>query len=704
MGKGISNLGPSDEEAETLGATVISNSWNNGFEGSGEKEIHEAEEKERNKYFDHEKVPILFSGGDYGYSVRYPAVSQYVIAVGGTNLKKTSEGSRKWTEEVWSNTEYGYREKGRGTGSGCSKYEPKPKWQADKACTHRIQNDVAAVAAPESPVSIYDTYKGGWANSGGTSASSPFVAGVEGLSTSHSRSLKADAFYVGKGSLFDVTKGSNGTCTPPTEDEYFCTAAVGYDGPTGNGAPDGALALTGAPIAITGVATNIVAEGATLNGTVNPEGKETKYDFEYGLEKEKYTNKTAEVSAGSGTSNVEESKAITGFTPETTYHFRIVASNGTETTHGEDHTFTTTPIWSAQELPLPEGTRFTSLEDVSCTSSTTCTAVGVFTDGLLGEGEEVPLAESLSGTTWSVQQPPRPREASAVSDRLEGVSCTSSKACVAVGHYYSKSAKYVALAESWNGTAWSLLEPKIPTEAKGSELYGVSCTSSTACTAVGRFKNSAGVLVPLAESWNGTTWSVQEPPIPAGAKQSELLSVSCSASNACTGVGVLYNSSEKWLLLAERWNGTEWSRQEPPLPTGATKYNGLTGVSCTSAAACTAVGYFGNSAGKEVPLAESWNGTAWSAEQPPVPTGVTTGRTTLRGVSCTSSVACVAVGIFRNSAEHFESLAEIWNGTTWSLQEPPPAPGAKEGSLVTVSCTSSTACTAVAGTVADTYR
>jgi hypothetical protein len=44
--------------------------------------------------------------------------------------------------------------------------------------------------------------------------------------------------------LFDINKGNNGTCTPPAEGEYFCTAETGYDGPTGNGTPNGPLAVT----------------------------------------------------------------------------------------------------------------------------------------------------------------------------------------------------------------------------------------------------------------------------------------------------------------------------------------------------------------------------------------------------------------------------------------------------------------------------
>jgi hypothetical protein len=41
--------------------------------------------------------------------------------------------------------------------------------------------------------------------------------------------------YMNPGKLFDVTSGSNGTCTP----KYLCTAGAGYDGPTGLGTPNG---------------------------------------------------------------------------------------------------------------------------------------------------------------------------------------------------------------------------------------------------------------------------------------------------------------------------------------------------------------------------------------------------------------------------------------------------------------------------------
>ncbi len=97
------------------------------------------------------------------------------------------------------------------------------------------------------------------------------------------------------------------------------------------------------PIVKTGSASKITNIGATLSGTVNPKGSETTYDFEYGPTKS-YGSKTPEVKVGSGTSSLEESKAITGLEPGVTYYFRMVATNrggtgGTE--EGNEGTFTT---------------------------------------------------------------------------------------------------------------------------------------------------------------------------------------------------------------------------------------------------------------------------------------------------------------------------------------------------------------------------
>src|SRR5205085_5724651 len=127
----------------------------------------------------------------------------------------------------------------------------------------------------------------------------------------------------------------------------------------------------------------------------------------------------------------------------------------------------------------------------------------------------------------------------------------------------------------------------------------------------------AGDGVTLAERWNGRRWRLERTPHPAGAPESELGDVSCSAASACTAVGYSLNGVAV-LTLAERWNGTRWKLQRTPNSTIAGQ-SFLAGVSCSSARACTAAGQASN---REEPsisytLAERWNGTGWHVQSTP---------------------------------------------------------------------------------------
>jgi subtilase family serine protease len=212
-------------KAENTAASLagyVSNSWG-GTEASNDT-------KTDTKYFDHPGIVITAAAGDSGYGVIYPATSPDVVAVGGTSLS-TASNSRGWTETVW-----GSSAGGEGTGSGCSVYEAKPSWQHDTGCGKRTDNDVAAVADPETGVAVYDTSNGngGWNQVGGTSASTPIIASVYALAGNPGTN-PADDIYTHTGDLFDVTSGADGTCSPA----YLCTGEVGYDGPTGWGTPNG---------------------------------------------------------------------------------------------------------------------------------------------------------------------------------------------------------------------------------------------------------------------------------------------------------------------------------------------------------------------------------------------------------------------------------------------------------------------------------
>jgi hypothetical protein len=97
-----------------------------------------------------------------------------------------------------------------------------------------------------------------------------------------------------------------------------------------------------APVVTTGAASGVTSTSATLNGTVNPEGAATTYQFEYGTTTSYGSVAPASPgSAGSGSSAVAESAAVTGLTASTGYHYRLDATNATGTTDGPDQAFTT---------------------------------------------------------------------------------------------------------------------------------------------------------------------------------------------------------------------------------------------------------------------------------------------------------------------------------------------------------------------------
>jgi subtilase family serine protease len=216
------NLDAGVTTAASFGHNVvsISNSWG-GSEFSSETS---------DATFTHPGIAITASTGDSGYGVQYPASSPYVTAVGGTSLAQSSNG---WSETAWS-----------GAGSGCSAYVAQPSWQSSvgnitSVCGKRAVADVSADADPNTGVAVYNSssyqyVKAGWQVWGGTSVASPIIAGVYALAGNTSTSADGSYSYSHTSSLFDVTNGSNGSCG-----NLLCNATTGWDGPTGNGTPNG---------------------------------------------------------------------------------------------------------------------------------------------------------------------------------------------------------------------------------------------------------------------------------------------------------------------------------------------------------------------------------------------------------------------------------------------------------------------------------
>ncbi|MGZ2412077.1 subtilase family serine protease [Sphingomonas sp. F9_3S_D5_B_2] len=200
--------------AATPGVTVISNSYGGSESGSTSYE----------SAYNQPGKAVTVSTGDSGYGTQFPASSPHVIAVGGTHLVKAAN-TRGWSETAWSSG-----------GSGCSTVYGKPGFQSDSLCTMRMEADVSAVGDPATGVAVYgpsSRNRSAWMVFGGTSVSAPLIGGIYGV-TGHTPTGAA-GIYTNKSQLNDVTSGTNGSCGGT----YFCTAGAGYDGPTGNGTPNG---------------------------------------------------------------------------------------------------------------------------------------------------------------------------------------------------------------------------------------------------------------------------------------------------------------------------------------------------------------------------------------------------------------------------------------------------------------------------------
>ncbi|HUC08596.1 MAG TPA: fibronectin type III domain-containing protein, partial [Solirubrobacterales bacterium] len=267
--------------------------------------------------------------------------------------------------------------------------------------------------------------------------------------------------------------------TPATSYEYKLTAtnikgstsgeAKSFKTPPEEGKPS-------PPSVTTEAASGITSTGATLNGSVNPNGSSTTYKFEYGTKEKELNKATAPLSAPTS----QKYKAEVNLEPETKYYFRIWASNAGGTTKGSELNFTTSAgLWSIKESPNP-GASGNYLFDVSCEPSTSvCTSVGKGTSS----GVDSPVALRWNGSAWSEQT--AAKKSGSTHNRLFGVDCPSETRCIAVGNYQNSEGGPATLGELWNESKWSVQSTPVPAEATSSELVAVGCNSTASCRAAG---------------------------------------------------------------------------------------------------------------------------------------------------------------------------------------------------------------------------
>jgi hypothetical protein len=339
--------------------------------------------------------------------------------------------------------------------------------------------------------------------------------------------------------------------------------------------------------------------------------------------------------------------------------------------------------WTMQTLPVtPRG----ELKAVSCSSPTSCLAVGQGSNPYTGLPPTGQVADFFNGKSWSAVPTPD-------AGPLISVSCDPSGSCMAVGQSPTNNdgpvpasgptypyAGIYPLVERFDGRSLSIMPVPLPAPTAGHQYYqayftGISCASSTSCNALGAYTTLAspgaynlGSGGNFAEHWDGTTWRLVAYPAPAGAiytapSQPEYgQALTCTTDGHCIAFGIATHASgppalalaarraaSPWYMM--RFDGTQWTAAPFVAPSGLLPgyFHGPWSVSCTSPVACTAVG--------SVP-ALRFNGKTWRSQALPAPTVRAAPDGYLRGVSCTTSRSCIAVG----GNLHNQPLAIRWTG------------------------------------------
>jgi hypothetical protein len=286
-------------------------------------------------------------------------------------------------------------------------------------------------------------------------------------------------------------------------------------------------------------------------------------------------------------------------------------------------------------------------------------------------------------TEWVMQATPSPGQ----SAFLWGVDCRAPDTCQAVGGYSTSQGITAPLAELWNGTTWHDESAASVAGAYSATLYGVSCAIASSCMAVGSAAVGAN-HESLAEHWNGREWSVVATPAVA---QSALESVACPSVSLCVAVGIK-PGAESDVPLLDIWNGNRW--REGTLEDGRGWVNaGLYSVTCTSTRACIAVGMYQDSSYTTRTLVEGWTGKTWVVVPTP---NVTSQGDILNAIACYSAQSCIAIGSVTTTTSGQDApISMSWNGSRWSFDANQPQNTDTTTGAQALSCPTSASCTLV---------
>jgi hypothetical protein len=336
--------------------------------------------------------------------------------------------------------------------------------------------------------------------------------------------------------------------------------------------------------------------------------------------------------------------------------------------------------WKRLGVALPKGADAVDLNSVSCQAAKSCLVVGDYYTPPGFSGTSRVLALSYNGTSLK-PTPSVPLPKGTTDGALSGVSCVSTRYCVAVGMADGETSAFgafgsVILIETWNGARWAL-HTAADSIGKTAMLVPsvVSCAGPAFCVLAGdafSFSSNSDTDKPYVASWNGKKLTTMKLASVGRAADAVVAGgVSCATVSNCavTGVDVgrLSASATSSTAFTQIWNGKSWQLAKVTWPK-AVASTLTTGVSCYAAHSCEAVGEDAANAAMSPfdAAAVSFHGTAGTVQAVPAPSKGHSNA--LEAVSCLPAGSCVALGeTGKTTATSDALMTGVWNGKAWKL-------------------------------------
>ncbi len=348
--------------------------------------------------------------------------------------------------------------------------------------------------------------------------------------------------------------------------------------------------------------------------------------------------------------------------------------------------------WSAASLVAPDAEGYGFLNGVACITASSCVAVG-----LDGNDHSIVSAGSEASGEWSWSQSAVVGSASLNNTYLNSVSCFLATSCMAVGADTGNNAIFSSGVESNGRWTWSPTEDVPPDTLQSGylgtgDLTGVSCPSATTCVAVGT-DSSLQAFYSVATQVNGVwSWSTGSRIAPDTSAKSYINDVSCPSAAMCVAVGRDTSVQAIYSVGVQTDGAWSWSASTT-IAADSAGHGRLDGVNCPTVTKCLAVGY--DSMHREISATGTDVSGVWTWSAPTVIPPDSSGGGYLALVSCPSATTCVTVG-FDAKHEPIVAVATLRGQSwTWQRTQEITPDRTKHGYFNGVSCASTVTCVAV---------